>query len=73
MQTLTRLMMERGVSVDDLADKTGVSRQSIYSILNGSTAKPRAVTLMSIFTVLNLSAEDREEVVREIMEGMSDE
>jgi transcriptional regulator with XRE-family HTH domain len=41
-------LLRRHMSVSDLEAKTGVDRQTIYAIMSGQTAEPKASTLSKI-------------------------
>lgn len=46
-----------GMSVDNLADATGVHRQTIYDMMSGETAEPRNSTLRRVAEGLGTTRE----------------
>ena len=52
---LRQVMLERTLTVDDLARESGMTRQAIYSIAKGA-AEPKASTIGKLARALGLDA-----------------
>ena len=61
---LKEIMEEKNLKISDLNEQTGISRNSISSLLNGKTRGIQFDTLEKITIALNVDvAEDRKSVV----------
>lgn len=66
---IREIMLEKGISVNEMSEKLGITRQSFYSIVNGNPtmstltkiAKILGVTVKKIFRDENISDNEKEE------------
>lgn len=49
---IREIMLEKGVSVNEMSEKLGITRQSFYSIVNGN---PTMSTLIKIAEILGVT------------------
>lgn len=57
-QRIERRLEKLRMSVDDLAEVTGVHRQTIYDMMSGETKEPRPSTLRRVAEGLGTTRED---------------
>ena len=50
---IREIMLEKGISVNEMSEKLGITRQSFYSIVNGN---PTMSTLAKIAEILGVTA-----------------
>lgn len=49
---IREIMLEKGISVNEMSEKLGITRQSFYSIVNGN---PTMITLAKIAEILGVT------------------
>lgn len=52
---IREVMLEKGISVNEMSEKLGITRQSFYSIVNGN---PTMSTLTKIAEILGVTAKE---------------
>ena len=52
---IREIMLEKGISVNEMSEKLGITRQSFYSIVNGN---PTMSTLAKIAEILGVTAKE---------------
>ena len=52
---IREIMLEKGISVNEMSEKLGITRQSFYSIVNGNPTMNR---LKEIADILDVSPKD---------------
>lgn len=60
---LNKLMGQRRISTDALAELAGLNRASLYKIMNGSTKHPQRNVVLRLALVLRLSFEETQELL----------
>ena len=50
-----RLCQERQITINDLANKSGITPSTVYSLLNGKSKNPGIVTIKKICDGLDIS------------------
>ena len=55
IEALKQRKKETGITFDELAEKTGISRRAICSLFSGETENPRIDTIQAIEQALGLS------------------
>ena len=65
LDLLNNRIKDSGMTVVSIAEKTGVSRETLYNKLNG-TVDFKASEILSISDVLRLSVKERDEIFCEI-------
>jgi transcriptional regulator with XRE-family HTH domain len=66
---IREIMLEKGISVNEMSEKLGITRQSFYSIVNGNPtmstltkiAEILGVTVKELFKDENISDNEKEE------------
>lgn len=66
---IREIMLEKGISVNEMSEKLGITRQSFYSIVNGNPtmstlakiAEILGVTVKKLFRDENISDNEKEE------------
>ena len=58
---LKEIISKSGLTIVAIAEKTGVSRETIYNRLNGK-GEFRASEMVALSKVLNMSKEDRDKI-----------
>lgn len=66
---IREIMLEKGISVNEMSEKLGITRQSFYSIVNGNPtmstltkiAETLGVTVKELFKDENISDNEKEE------------
>lgn len=66
---IREIILEKGISVNEMSEKLGITRQSFYSIVNGNPtmstltkiAKILGVTVKELFKDENISDNEKEE------------
>lgn len=66
---IREIMLEKGISVNEMSEKLGIKRQSFYSIVNGNPtmstltkiAEILGVTVKELFKDENISDNEKEE------------
>lgn len=66
---IRKIMLEKGISVNEMSEKLGITRQSFYSIVNGNPtmstlakiAEILGVTVKKLFRDENISDNEKEE------------
>lgn len=53
-QRIERLAAERGMHLDQLADKAGIRGPTLYRILTGRIESPKAATVLALARVLRV-------------------
>lgn len=61
---MRRLMIEKGISVYDITDRTGIYHETICNILNGKTTHPQKMTVECLAEVFGISEEEVRELCR---------
>lgn len=64
VETIEKAQTIRGISDEELADRAGISRTTLWGLKNGNTRKPRQVTLEAIARTLALDVEQDAELRR---------
>lgn len=67
------LIEERGLTIEDFANKVGVSRQSIYNIIAGRTKSIRNSTAFNIAQELQLSVSEIKDSHKEFINNLKQE
>lgn len=52
---IREIMLEKGISVNEMSEKLGITRQSFYSIVNGN---PTTSTLAKIAEILGVTVKE---------------
>lgn len=52
---IREIMLEKGISVNEMSEKLGITRQSFYSIVNGN---PTMSTLTKIAEILGVTVKE---------------
>lgn len=52
---IREIMLEKGISVNEMSEKLGITRQSFYSIVNGN---PTMSTLAKIVEILGVTVKE---------------
>lgn len=52
---IREIMLEKGISVNEMSEKLGITRQSFYSIVNGN---PTMSTLAKIAEILDVTVKE---------------
>ena len=52
---IREIMLEKGISVNEMSEKLGITRQSFYSIVNGN---PTMSTLIKIAEILGVTVKE---------------
>jgi transcriptional regulator with XRE-family HTH domain len=68
---LRETLFKKGMTVDDLAGKTGISRVSLYAILNGKTESPRAPTVAKILAALSITGKAKDDMLKQILRSLT--
>ena len=57
-ERLTELIHRRGMSITEVARRSGVDRVGLHQILNGATRNPRVKTIQKLASVLHVTASE---------------